>query len=148
MDPDDVPLAERRSQLQRPNSGSSTSLRQAAWRLSHKHGSVNAFPSQQQTRLSRSSSGVSQRSKRASNYRTWRESFQDEFARERPIADEERRAAMWDAKRKEEAMKLLVDVEKRNRDNVLGRSMRTGAMVNRHNELLRRMQAQANVKEG
>ena len=110
---------------------------------------MNSLPLQQQpTRLSRSSSGVSQRSKRASNYRTWRESLQDEFAREKPIADDTRRVAMWEEKRKEEAMKLLADVEKRNRDNMWGKGMRTGAMVNRHNELLRRMQAQANVKQG
>jgi hypothetical protein len=109
---------------------------------------MNSLLLQQPARLSRSSSGISQRSKRASNYRTWRESLQDEFAREKPIADEAMRVAMWEAKRKEEAMKLLADVEKRNRDNVLGRSMRTGAMVSRHNELLRRMQAQADVKKG
>ena len=147
-DPDDVPLAERRAQLQRQSSGSSTSLRQAAWRQPYKHKSMNALPWQQHTRLLHTSSGVSQRTKRSSHYRTWRESIQDEFAREKPIADETGRMAMWEAKRKEEAMKLLADVEKRNRDTVMGRSMRTGAMVSRHNELLRRMQAQANVKEG
>ena len=146
-DPDDVPLAELRVQLQRQKSTSSTSSRQAAWRLSHKHNSMNELLLQQQPRLSRSSSGISQRATRASNYRTWRQSIQDEFTREKPIADETRRVAMWEAKRKEEAMKVLADVEKRSKDTVLGRSMRTGTMVNKHNELLRRMQAQANVKE-
>ena len=151
-DPDDVPLAERRTQLQRQSSGSSTSIRQVVWPLPHSHKSfahhsMNSLPSQQQTRLPLSNSGASQGAKRASNYRAWRESIQYEFVREKPVADEVRRAAMWEAKRKEDAMKLQADLERRNRDAALGRSMRTGAMVNRHNELLRRMQAQVNLKE-
>lgn len=144
-DPDDIPLAERRAQLQRQSSSSLNQFtRQGTWPLaqhqqpSELH-SMNSLPSQQ-SNIKRDHSNFDQR-KHDSNQLQWRESISRELMQERPIADEGRRLVMIESKRRSEAMKQHAEIEKRNRDEAFDKNMRSGLMVNRHNELMRKMQA-------
>jgi hypothetical protein len=146
IDPDDMPLAERRAQLQRQSSSSLNQfVKQGTWPLPQQpvaFHAMNSLPSQQpqQPNIKRNNSSFDQR-KRDSNQLQWRQSINRELMQERPIADEGRRMVMIESKRRSETMKQYAEMEKRSRDDAFDRSMRTGLMVDRHNELMRKMQA-------
>lgn len=146
IDPDDMPLAERRAQLQRQSSSLFNQfVKQGTRPLPQQpvaFHAMNSLPSQQpqQPNIQRNSSSFNQR-KRDSNQLQWRQSMNRELMQERPIADEGRRMVMIESKRRSETMKQYAEMEKRNRDDAFDRSMRTGLMVDRHNELMRKMQA-------
>lgn len=169
IDPDNIPLAERKAQLLRQSSGSSIQFsQQGTWPLPQHEQAIpfhamNSLPSQQYQRpwtqhynsssgqLKRDSyeqrpktqhgnSNYSQR-RQDSNEMKWRDSINKEMTQERPLADEGRRMLMLESKRRSEAMQQYAETEKRNFDDAFDRTMRSGLMVNRHNELMRKMQA-------
>ena len=152
VDLDDVPLAARKVRLQ-SRSSSALSMaqpgsRHASWSgLPQMPGSSGsngpaAAPGMEAAaapRIQRNNSSFDA-AKRDSNTQQWRASLTRD-AGERPIADEARRLVMIESKRRSEAMRQFAQMEKRSRDDAFDRSMRSGAMVSRHNELMRKMEA-------
>jgi len=144
-DPDDIPLAARKARL--PSRNSSADSVAGAWpaplhvaardsAMGAGAGDAAAGP-----RIQRTLSNFDA-AKRDSNAQQWRASLSREQGRGRAAAaDEGRRAVMIESKRRSEALRQFAQMEKRSRDDAFDRSMRSGAMLSRHNELLRRMEA-------
>jgi len=139
-DPDDIPLAARKARL--PSRHSADSL--GAWggapdprdaQAGMGMGGGDAGPRIQRT------ASTFDAAKRDSNAQAWRASLGRENVRGWPVADEARRLVMLESKRRSEALRSAAQAQKRSRDDAFDRSMRSGAMLSRHNELMRRMEA-------
>jgi hypothetical protein len=156
VEPDNVSLAERKATMSRQSSGSSTSQFsgfsglgtgayqsfQAVQQQPFGFNTLTNLPLQHQhrPRTERTPSSFNAR-KRDQNESRWRESLNQERVKVQPLADEGRRLVLLSAKRQGEAMRLNAEMERRQFDDAFDRTMRSGVMVGRHNELIRKMQA-------